>query len=164
MQQIFHKRHRAADVLNSITSLKDDTSAGFDKISVKILKKISKRIIDPLTYIFNVCLKQGIFPDKFKLAIVKPLYNPGSKDNVSNYRPISLLCNFSKILEKIVKSRLILFLEKNNLISKNQFGFQPGKSTTGALYEATKFIFNELDNNRKVLTVFLDLAKAFDTI
>jgi retron-type reverse transcriptase len=50
------------------------------------------------------------------------------------------------------------------LISKNQFGFQPGKSTTGALYEATKFIYNELDYNEKVLAVFLDLAKAFDTV
>lgn len=117
--ETFLKKIDKTDVLKVINSLKDDTSAGFDKISVKMLKKISKYIVDPLTYIFNVCLKQGTFPDKFKLAIVKPLYKSGNKENLTNYRPISLLSSFSKVLEKIIKSRLILYLEKNNLISKN---------------------------------------------
>jgi len=80
---------------------------------------------------------------------VKPLYKTGNKENISNYRPISMLCNFSKIFEKIVKTRLITFLEKNKLLSNNQFGFRPGKSTTGALYTTIKFLYKELDQNKK---------------
>jgi len=72
-----------------------------------MIKQISINIIDPITYIFNLCLKQGIFPEKFKLAIVKPLYKSREKENILNYKPISLLYNFSKILEKIVKNQLI---------------------------------------------------------
>jgi len=83
---------------------------------------------------------------------------------MSNYRPISMLCNFSKILEKIVKSRLISYLEKYKLLSKFQFGFRPGRSTTNALYSTTQFIYEKLDSNEKVIAIFLDLAKAFDTV
>jgi len=86
------------------------------------------------------------------------------KKNATNHRPISMLCNFSKIFEKIIKVRLITFLETNELLSKNQFGFQPGRSMTGALYAMSKFLYNKLDNNKKVIAVFLDLAKAFDTV
>lgn len=68
------------------------------------------------------------------------------------------------MLEKIAKSKRLSYLKKNNLISKNQFGFQLGKSTTRALYEAAKFMYNEFDNNQKVLAVFLDLEKYFYTV
>jgi len=125
---------------------------------------IAPYIVDPLIYILNVCLKKGEFPEKFKLAIIKPLYKTDDTKNVTNYRPISMQCNFSKIFEKIIKLRLITFLEANELLSKNQFGFRPGRSTTGALYATSKFLYNQLDNNKKVIAVFLDLAKAFDTV
>uniref|UniRef100_A0A2S2PY08 Putative RNA-directed DNA polymerase n=1 Tax=Sipha flava TaxID=143950 RepID=A0A2S2PY08_9HEMI len=71
---------------------------------------------------------------------------------MSNYRPISLLTNFSKIFEK------------NNLLSKNQFGFRQGLSTENALYQVTQFLYHTLDNGAKTIAIFLDLAKAFDTI
>jgi len=75
-----------------------------------------------------------------------------------------MLCNFSKIFVKIIKTRLITFLENNKLLSKNQFGFYPGKSTTGALYTTIKFLYKELDQDKKVIAVVLELAKAFDTV
>lgn len=75
----FVKKIEETEVLNIINDLKDETASGFDKITVKILKLISKYISGPLTYIYNLCLKQSIFPDKFKLAIVKPLYKIGIK-------------------------------------------------------------------------------------
>lgn len=74
---------------------------------------------------------------------MKPSYKTENKENISNYRPISMLSNFSKIFEKIIKTRLITFLEKN------QFGFRPGKSTTGALYTTIKFLYKELDQKKK---------------
>ncbi|VVC35294.1 Reverse transcriptase domain [Cinara cedri] len=75
-----------------------------------------------------------------------------------------MLCNFSKILEKIIKNHLINYLEANKLLSKNQFGFRPGIGTEEALYSATSFIYNALDKGKKTLAIFLDLAKAFDMI
>lgn len=83
---------------------------------------------------------------------------------MSNYRPISMVCNFSKILEKIVKSRLILYLEKNKVLPQNQFGVRPGRGTINVLYLMTKFIYEKLDNKEKVIVIFLDLVKAFDTV
>jgi len=131
---------------------------------VKILKSLSGNIIKPLAYIYNLSLKEGTFPDKLKLAVIKPLLKTGDTSSVNNYRPISMINNFAKILEKIIKGRLIMFLENNKLLSKNQYGFRPGLCTKNALYSASKFIYNALDNSKKVTAIFLDLAKAFDTV
>lgn len=75
-----------------------------------------------------------------------------------------MLSNFSKILEKIFKNRLINFLEIYKLLSKHQSGFRPGLGINNALYSPTHFINNSLDNSRKVIAIILDLAKAFDTV
>jgi len=131
--QLFLKKIEKTEVQNIINNFKDKTAVGFDKISVKLLKYIAPYIVDPLIYILNLCLEKGVFPEKFKLAIVKPLYKTGDKKNMTNYRPISMLCNFSKIFERIIKVQLITFLEVNELLSKNQFGFRPGKSNCSLL-------------------------------
>jgi len=83
-------------------------------------------IVNPQAYIYNLSIKQSIFPDYFKVAVVKPLLKGGDCKNIKNYRPISLLTSFSKILEKLIKTRLFDFLEENQLLSNNQFGFRPG--------------------------------------
>jgi len=119
--------------------------------------------VTPLVYIYNLCIQQSIFPDNLKVAVIKPIFKAGDRKNLNNYRPISLLSNFAKILEKIIKIRLISFLEKNKLLSKNQYGFRPGIGTEDALFSTTQFIFNELDSSNKVIAIFLDLKKAFDT-
>jgi hypothetical protein len=75
-----------------------------------------------------------------------------------------MLTNFAKIFKKIIKSRLVNYLENNNLLSKNQYGFKSGLGTDNALDEVAKFLYENLDNGKKVFAVFLDLAKAFDTI
>jgi hypothetical protein len=79
-------------------------SYGFDEISVKILKIISPFILSPLTHIFNKALSSGVFPGRLKCSIVKPIYKHGDKLNMSNYRPISILMSFSKVLEKFCMS------------------------------------------------------------
>jgi len=75
-----------------------------------------------------------------------------------------LTSNLAKIVEKVVKSRLLTFLENNKLLSKNQYGFRPGVGTTDALYMVSKYIYDALDNSKKTIAVFLDFAKAFDTV
>jgi len=105
---IFLKKIEPSVILEIINNFKKDTAAGLDRASVKTLKSISKFIVDPLVYIYNLSIKQNTFPDKLKLAVVKPLFKSGDKAFINNYRPITMLGNFSKIFEKIIKTRLLL--------------------------------------------------------
>ena len=84
--------------------------------------------------------------------------------SINNFRPISVIWNIAKIFEKIIKTRLIFYLESNNILFKNQFGFRPNKSIDQAIARVTKFIYTALEENKKCATIYLDLAKAFDTV
>lgn len=152
------------EIDNIITGLKMTSSTGWDKIPNKILKDYRKILVPPLTHIFNTCLAIGSFPNCLKKSIIHPIYKTGDRDCVGNYRPISILPSISKILEKIINSRLIDYLENNKLLSNCQFGFRPGKSTDDAVHELTDYVVNSLDVNNKTIGIFLDLAKAFDTV
>lgn len=147
-----------------INQLKKDSSPGPDKIGAKLLKKIQKFIVAPLTYIINLSIETGVFPEQWKVAAVSPIHKGGPPDKPENYRPIALLSILSKILEKVVNTRLVNFLEKNNIISERQFGFRKGKSTEDAALLLTKSIANCIEKGDRCMAVFLDLAKAFDTI
>lgn len=147
-----------------IDTLKKDSASGIDNIKPSLVKAIKPQILMPLTYIINLSLSTGIFPDQWKLARVTPIHKNGPKTLPENYRPISLLGTFSKILEKIVNHRLVTFLEKENLICDKQFGFRRGKSTEDAVNLLSRKIATSLDKSQKTIGVFLDLAKAFDTV
>ena len=109
-------------------------------------------------------LSTGIVPEKLKIAKVIPVFKKGAKDNVSNYRPISVLPIFSKILEKCMYNRLFNFLNQFNIICNNQFGFRPKHSTSSALLSFIDNVVKSLDNKEVLLSLFLDLSKAFDTL
>lgn len=152
------------EVMDIINALKDKKSPGFDSIQGETLKHIAQYICDPLTYIINTIIDTGIVPSAFKTSIVIPIYKKGNKLDPSNYRPISLITNFTKIFEKIIKKRLTSYLQKYNIISAKQYGFQAGISTQDAIIYLTKKIYDSLDQQMPSLAVFLDLAKAFDTV
>ena len=99
-------------------------------------------------YVCNTSLSQGIFPDEMKIARIIPLFKSGDKQNVSNYRPISLLPQFSKILEKIFNNRLMNFLNFNNLLYLRQYGFRKNMSTSMAIMELVENITNAMDNGK----------------
>jgi len=101
-----------------IKSLNSKNSHGYEGISNKIIKASLPFIISPLTYICNEILKTGIFPDRLKYTIDKPIFKKGNKYEVSNYRPISLLTSFSKIIEKLMFNRLLSHLDKNNILAE----------------------------------------------
>jgi hypothetical protein len=88
----------------------------------------------PLADICNASFASGIFPDRLKIAIVKPLHKKGNTGEVQNYRPISLLSVFSKTVEKLVYNRLMSFITKNNILNDAQHGFREGKSTETATH------------------------------
>ena len=108
-----------------ISSLKSKNSHGYDDVSVNILKSSSPYISSPLCHICNKMLSTGIFPDRLKHAEVKPIFKNGDKSDVSNYRPISLLPAFSKVLEKVIYVRMYQYLVNNSILINEQFGFRP---------------------------------------
>ncbi|KAJ8720281.1 hypothetical protein PYW07_012324 [Mythimna separata] len=152
------------EVVRIISGLKDVCATGWDGIPNNILKSFKYLLAPPLTHIFQLCLSKGIFPKLLKKAVVTPVFKSGDKTSVNNYRPISVLTGLSKILEKMINSRLIKYLEDNRLLSDNQFGFRAKRSTSQAVHHLTNYITTNLDNGMHTIGIFLDLAKAFDTI
>ena len=129
-----------------------------------MLTLIPGLIIIPLAYIINLSLKTGEYPDLLKIEKVIPIHKGGSTQDVNNFRPISLLSIFDKIIEKIVHKRLYFFLEDNNILYRNQFGFRKNNSTVYALIEITEMIRKTIDSRKYGCGIFIDLRKAFDTV
>jgi hypothetical protein len=145
-------------------SFKSKDSHGYDEISTKILKISSPFISSPLNYICNKVLVKGIFPDRLKFSILKPLYKKGSKTDISNYRPTSLLTSSSKIFEKVMQTRLLEHLINNNILSTEQYGFRMKLTTENATYKLTNEVVNAMNNRLIVGGIFCDLKKAFNCV
>ena len=152
------------EVGDTIKQLACKSSTDLDGISSKLLKALRSEIEAPLAHIFNLSLTTGIFPPQLKSSKVVPIHKTGDKTNCDNYRPITLVNAFSKILEKIVYKKLSFHLESNNLIYKHQYGFLRGKSTEHALLHILNKISTAFNENKFCVGVFLDLKKAFDTV
>lgn len=152
------------EITTYINELKNGKATGCDNIKVEHIKTISNFIAPALEHIANLILTTGIFPNQLKTAVVIPIFKSGSKKVVSNYRPISLITHIAKIIEKVIKNRLTNYIEQNNLLSFNQFGFREGLGTENAIRLLTSEIYDSLDRSENSAAVFLDLAKAFDTV
>ena len=148
----------------AISNLEPDKSAGFDEINPRIVKYVSTEIFKPLKYVINLSVRQGEVPEKLKIARVVPVFKDGDREDVSNYRPISILTCFSKIYEKIMYNRLFNHLESNDILYKKQFGFQAKNSTEHAALVLSENILTAFDKNEFLLSLFIDLSKAFDTV
>ena len=151
-------------VLSIIDSLKPKTSSGMDEISNKTLKVLKNEIAAPLTVIINQMLYTGIFPDALKVSKVIPLYKKDDKQLFSNYRPISLLPSISKIFEKVILIQLTEYLNNNNILHKNQYGFRKHHSTELASLHLVDKIYYKMDANEIPVNVDIDLSKAFDSL
>mgnify|MGYP001553100430 CR=1 FL=1 len=151
------------EVHNCLTKLKR-SAPGNDELTPSIIKQISEFISAPLAHVFNLCFEQSVVPDELKIARVTPIPKSGDLSLVQNYRPISILPVLSKIFEKILYNRVYSFLQENNILSENQFGFRKGYSTEMALSSFVEKITTSLDKGQHTIGVFLDLKKAFDTV
>ena len=106
----------------------------------------------------------GIIPETFKIGIVTPVYKGNDKEKLSNYRPISVLSCFSKILEKVIYKRVIKFLDTHDILTENQYGFRAGRSTQQAIIELIDKVSMAIESNEYTIGIFLDLSKEFDTV
>jgi hypothetical protein len=150
--------------LEAINQLKPKTSSDFNNLSMFFLKKIIPEIIEPLKHVISLSLSTGSVPNQMKIAKIIPVFKSGDRTNMDNYRPISLLSCFSKICEKVVANRLIVFLDVNNILSCNQFGFRKQHSTLHPMIQFTNFISTALNEKKHAIAIFCDLRKAFDTV
>ena len=128
------------------------------------MKVINETISPYLEILFHKCILSGVFPDCFKIAEVIPLFKGGEKEDKNCYRPISLLPTISKIFERVLATRLISFFTKFNVLSKDQFGFRAKFSTEYAIADIYDKLINNLDKGLSSCAIFLDLAKAFDSV
>ena len=152
------------EIQNIINIINPKKAAGPCSIPTIILHMLKNEISQPLSIIFNLSFHTGVYPDMLKSAKVIPIFKKGSKLQTSNYRPISLLSNLNKILEKLMFNRVYSFLETNNILYLLQFGFRQKHSTNHTLVDITETIRKALDNGKFACGVFIDLQKAFDTV
>ena len=131
---------------------------------MKVLCLLNNDISPLLADLFNKSFITGIFPSALKIARIIPIHKKDSKLECGNYRPISILSNLDKILEKLMYKRLYSFLEANNIIYNLQFGFRKNYSTTLALLSLTENINQQVDNGKFGCGIFVDFQKAFDTV
>ncbi|XP_065642240.1 uncharacterized protein LOC136073891 [Hydra vulgaris] len=152
------------ELRSAFDMLQKNKGAGLDEINTNVLKSVFDIIELPLFIIFKLSLKNGDFPDQLKLAKIIPIYKNGDDSLESNYRPISILSCFSKVLERIMYNRIYNFIDKNNILYPKQFGFRRNHCTEHAVMDLASNILKGFDGNNYTLGVFVDLSKAFDTV
>ena len=140
------------------------TSKDLYEIDINLIKNTIDEIKYILQHLFNISISQGIFPNILKKSQVIVLFKKGDKRLPGNYRPISLLSQFSKIFEKIIKNRMNEFMNKFSKINESQFGFRQNSSTNDALNYLMENITNNLESKLLSAILSIDLCKAFDTI
>lgn len=150
------------DIFAALKRSKNSLTTGADGIPSFILKDCAYIFVEPLHHIFNLIRKTNTYPDIWKKAIICPIFKSGESDDVQNYRPISLLCNFSKVLESILYKHI--FSSVRHLISPLQHGFMPERSTITNLACFKQYTSEIVDKKGQVDVLYTDFSKAFDKI
>ena len=151
------------EVGNLISAIKPKSSYGHDGMSNRLLKVLNPELQKPLTKLINISMKENFFPESWKSAKVVPIYKSGDATQITNYRPISLLLSFSKLLEKAVAHQITNYLEKHQLLYEHQYGFRKGHECKDAILSFTDFIYKARETGHISMGIFIDLKKAFDT-
>ena len=152
--------HEVEHIISNMTN----SAAGYDELPFSIMKQCVETYVKQLTFLNNMSITQGNFPNELKIARVIPIYKGEDTQLIENYRPISVLPYFSKIFEKVMFTYVIEFLDENNILYEYQFGFRKNHSTSHAIITLVERVTKALDTGKYVVGVFLDLKKAFDTV
>ena len=152
------------EVFKIINSYSSSNCEDTHKISPKLYKLGATALSNILPNMINKCFIKGYFPDCLKLAKVIPIFKEGPTEICSNWRPISITPCTSKLIEKLVKKRLLSFLSKNNVLTDFQFGYRSNHSTTHAILNISDNILSNFDKKIHTVSIFLDLSKGFDCV
>jgi hypothetical protein len=136
-------------------SLKGKHMAGDDGIPENLVKQFIHLVKGPLTHIYHLSLNSGVFPDTWKTAKVKPLYKKGDKYDMHNYRSISVIPVFAKLLEKLMYNRMLSFLSENKIFSEAQNGLRKGKSIDTTVQAFTERIQEAVDKRDRTMEYLL---------
>ena len=148
-----------------LSSLDPSSSPGIVGIETRVFKHCHEELAPHLTYLFNLCVLQGVIPNEWKVSFIAPILKPKSpKKSVSSYRPISIISPIAKVFENLIACQITTHFERHNLLSENQFGFRRRRSCELALNTMMEYWKQRLDKGERTIAVFLDLSKAFDTI
>lgn len=140
------------------------TASDIDGLKMKPIAYVIDLILPYVTHIMNLCISNAVFPQRMQVARVSVIFKKGDRNNFGNYRPISVLPIFSKLLEKLIHKRLVSFETQHHILTDSQFGFRKHLSTDLALLQQKEYILRELEKSRIVIGIFIDFAKAFDMI
>ena len=163
-REAFHFSHvYPKDIINAVRNIKSKAK-GPDNISITLIQKCIYTTLPSILHIFNFSLQSGVFPTQWKMAHVKPIPKTSKPASCSDFRPISLLCVLSKILEKIVNDQLQAYLSTHNILSTFQSGFRKGHNTTTSLVKVTDDIRFAMDRKEVTLLTLFDFSKAFDCV
>lgn len=152
------------DILQTIKQMKNSKATGSDEINTYTIKENAEFIAEPISNIINKSLLTGQFPEKMKTTKITPVYKNGNKNDVSNYRPIGILSNITKILEKTVNKQLMEYIDSAKIINEKQYGFRNKSNTSTALFDFVSMLQTSLDQKYKTSAMFIDLRKAFETV
>jgi exonuclease III len=164
INSLFLSSVSSADIQKAIKLLNNTNSTGYDGICTNVIKSSDKALAAPLAHIMNISFLQGVFPERLKYSVIKPLHKKGPKTDLNNYRPVTLIPVISKIFEKVMYDKIMNFVTKNNILVDNQFGFRKNSSTALACFHLVREVIESLDKQTPIVAIFLDMSKAFDFV
>lgn len=159
---INHIQLNEVDTFHLLNNLPKHTCRGPDEISPALFKSCAGTLAAPLTLIFQRSIDTGIFPDRWKLSYISPIFKSGDKNSIKNYRPVSISSIIPKVFENLVSRQLYQIL--STIIVENQHGFLKGKSTATNLVSFSEFVTTAIEEGDQVDCVYTDFSKCFDRI
>ena len=152
------------DIVDSINTIPTHSAAGPDKMPSMILKNCKEELAKPLYKIWRKSLNTGEIPQLYKVQSIVPIFKKGSKASPSNYRPVSLTSQVIKVFERVLRIKIVEYLEENNILTKHQYGFLSGRGTLSQLLSHLENIYNILESGGNADVLYLDFSRAFDKV
>ena len=152
------------DIIAAIKDIGNNTAAGPNQFPALILKNCDKELSIPLCIFYRNSLDCGLIPKQLKNAKITPVYKGGSRSEAKNYRPIALTSHIIKVLEKLLVKDISSYLEENNKLNQDQYGFRTGRSCLAQLLAHHEKLLTALEHNKNMDVIYLDFAKAYDKV
>ena len=144
--------------------LESGKASGWDGVAPRVIKGVARELSGSLSRLFNCCIRGGYYPGCFKVARVVPIFKGEDPTDFANYRPVSILPVLSQVFERVLRTRLVAFLDRWGVLTPGQYGFRAGHSTTMAVLDMVEKVRGAWGRGNAALGVFIDLKKAFDTV